>query len=111
MGIGGGWPLQGPMKRAARWDGACFYKHKTHYLSPADVRAIKGFVAGHPGSTANYDVIVGGSPRREEWEEERVYIQALAEAGMTWWLEYIPPDTDSLKAVRMSIKRGPLTID
>jgi alkanesulfonate monooxygenase SsuD/methylene tetrahydromethanopterin reductase-like flavin-dependent oxidoreductase (luciferase family) len=25
--VGGGWPLKGPARRAARWDGACFYKH------------------------------------------------------------------------------------
>jgi hypothetical protein len=25
--VGGGYPLRGPMERAARWDGACLYKH------------------------------------------------------------------------------------
>jgi len=53
---------------------------------------------------------VGGSPRRPDWEQEREYIRLLAEAGITWWTEYIPPDSGDLEAVRGFIKRGPLFI-
>jgi alkanesulfonate monooxygenase SsuD/methylene tetrahydromethanopterin reductase-like flavin-dependent oxidoreductase (luciferase family) len=109
--IGGGWPLQGPTRRAARWDGSCLYKHKTHYMSPENVRALKDFVASQRGPSEPYDIAVGGMPRRQDWEEERAYIRALAEAGATWWLEYIPPDTGARSAVRACIERGPLRID
>jgi alkanesulfonate monooxygenase SsuD/methylene tetrahydromethanopterin reductase-like flavin-dependent oxidoreductase (luciferase family) len=109
--IGGGWPLKGPTRRAARWDGSFLYKHKVHSMTPGDVRALKSFVESQRGSLHGYDIAVGGSPRRDDWEEERAYIRSLAEAGATWWVEYIPPDTGGLDIVRANIDRGPLRID
>jgi len=108
--IGGGLPLKGPMRRAARWDGMCPYKHKSHFLLPDDIRAFREFVQSQRSTLQGYDICVGGSPRREDWEEEREYIRSLAEAGMTWWTEYIPPDAGDLETVKGMIKRGPLFI-
>lgn len=109
--IGGAYPLKGPVQRAARCAkrGACLYKNKTHYMQPEDVRALKAFVASRQGTSAHYDISVGGSPRREDWDEERAYIRSLAEAGSTWWIEYVPPD--DLDKMRACINRGPLRID
>jgi alkanesulfonate monooxygenase SsuD/methylene tetrahydromethanopterin reductase-like flavin-dependent oxidoreductase (luciferase family) len=109
--IGGGWPLQGPTRRAARWDGSCLYRHETHYMMPDDVRALKAIVQRRRGSSAGYDIVVGGSPRRDDWDEERAYIRSLAEAGATWWLEYIPPNVGDLDVARAYIARGPLALD
>jgi alkanesulfonate monooxygenase SsuD/methylene tetrahydromethanopterin reductase-like flavin-dependent oxidoreductase (luciferase family) len=108
--IGGGFPLRGPTQRAARWDGACLYKHKTHTLMPEDIHTLRDLVQEQRGSLAGYEISVGGSPRREDWEEEREYIRSVAEAGVTWWIEYIPPDSGNLETVRGLIKRGPLFI-
>lgn len=108
--IGGGIPLKGPMRRAARWDGMCPYKHKSHYLTPDDIRSLRSFVQSQRGSLQGYDICVGGSSRREDWEEEREYIRSLAESGATWWTEYIPPDIGDLEKVQGFIKRGPLSI-
>ena len=107
--IGGGYPLKGPVQRAARWDGACLYRHKTHYMTPEDVRALKALVESQRGASVRYDISVGGSKRREDWDEERAYIKSLAEAGITWWIEYVPPD--DLDKMRACIARGPLRID
>jgi len=107
--IGGAYPLKGPVRRAARWDGACLYKNKTHYMLPEDVRALKEFVASQRGASAGYDISVGGSKRRGDWDEERAYIKSLAEVGSTWWIEYVPPD--DLDKMQASIARGPLRID
>lgn len=109
--VGGGFPLRGPTQRAARWDGACLYKHKTHILMPEDIHTLRELVQAQRGSLAGYDIAVGGSPRRADWEEEREYIHSLAEAGVTWWTEYIPPDSGDLETVRGLIKRGPLFIN
>jgi len=109
--IGGAWPLKGPVERAARWDGACLYRHKTHYMMPDDVQALKKFVANRHEPSGPYDIVVGGAPRRTDWEEERDYIRQLAEAGATWWLEYLPPDTGPLDKVYACIERGPLRIE
>ncbi len=109
--VGGGWPLKGPTRRAARWDGSCLYKHQVHYMTPDDVRALKAVAQRQRGSLAGYDIAVGGSRRRPDWDEERAYIRSLAEAGATWWSEYISPDVGDLETVRACIQRGPLRID
>jgi alkanesulfonate monooxygenase SsuD/methylene tetrahydromethanopterin reductase-like flavin-dependent oxidoreductase (luciferase family) len=107
--IGGAYPLKGPVQRAARWDGACLYKHKTHYMQPEDILALKALVTSWRGTSAGYDISVGGSRRRNDWDEERAYIKSLAKAGSTWWIEYVPPD--DLDKMRACVVRGPLRID
>jgi len=109
--VGGAWPLKGPVERAARWDGACLYKQKTHYMLPEDIRSLKDFVASRRDPYEPYDIVVGGAPRRADWEEEREYIRQLAQAGATWWLEYLPPETGSLDRAIVCIERGPLRIE
>jgi alkanesulfonate monooxygenase SsuD/methylene tetrahydromethanopterin reductase-like flavin-dependent oxidoreductase (luciferase family) len=108
--VGGGFPLRGPTQRAARWDGACLYKHKTHTMTPDDIRTLCDLVQGQRGSLVGYDIRVGGSPGHSDREEEREYIRSLAEVGVTWWTEYIPPDSGDVETVRGLIKRGPLFI-
>lgn len=108
--IGGGLPLKGPMQRAARWDGMCPYKHKSHYLMPDDIRTLRDFVRRERGSLQRYEIAVGGSARRTDWDEERERIWSLSEAGVTWWTEYIAPNSGNLETVRGFIKRGPLFI-
>jgi len=108
--VGGGLPRKGPMRRAARWDGMCPYKHGSHFLTPDDIRILREYVQSQRGSLQGYDIVVGGSQRRANWDEEREYIRSLAEAGITWWTEYIPPDAGDLKVVQGFIKRGPLFI-
>jgi len=108
--IGGGYPLKGPMQRAARWDGMCPYKHKSHFLTPEDIRALQGFIQEQRGSLQGFDIAVGGSARDDDWEKEREYIQSLANEGITWWTEYIPPDSGDLDTIRELIGRGPLFI-
>lgn len=107
--VGGGYPLKGPMRRAARWDGSCLYKHQEHYMMPEDVRALKAYVEKERGTLDGYDIATGGSRRRADWEEERGYIQSLAEAGATWWVEAVPPDEPGV--MQACIERGPLRID
>ena len=104
--VGGGYPLKGPVQRALRWDGACLYKHQVHYMQPEDVREFCSLLAQHRKTVEGYDISVGGSPRGEDWEAERAYIRALAKAGATWWVEYVPPD--DVESMRASIARGPL---
>jgi alkanesulfonate monooxygenase SsuD/methylene tetrahydromethanopterin reductase-like flavin-dependent oxidoreductase (luciferase family) len=109
--VGGGWPLKGPAGRAARWDGACLYKQTSHYMSSDDIRDLRAFVQQQRGSLDGYEIMVGGSPRRPDREQERAYIRSLAKAGATWWNEYIPPSAGDLESVRKQIARGPLRID
>ncbi len=107
--VGGGYPNRGPMRRAARWDGACMYKDKAHFMQPEDVRALIAFIEEHRTSTGPYDICCGGSPRREDWDEERAYMRSLAEAGMNWWSEYVP--VGDLEWMRSCVDREALRID
>lgn len=102
--IGGGYPNPRPTRRAARWDGSCLYRDKTHTLSPDDVRAIRANAGDRP-----YDVAVGGAPRREDWDEQREYVRAVAGAGATWFVEWVPPA--GAATMREAVERGPLRVD
>lgn len=108
--VGGGFPLEGPTQRAARWDGACLYKHRTHFLTPDDLGTLRSLVLQQRGTLQGYDIAVGGSSRGPDWEQEREYIRSLAEAGATWWIDYIPPAAGDLETVRAMIRSGPLHI-
>jgi alkanesulfonate monooxygenase SsuD/methylene tetrahydromethanopterin reductase-like flavin-dependent oxidoreductase (luciferase family) len=107
--VGGGYPLKGPMRRAARWDGACLYNNVARYMQPGDVRDLKVFIEDNRAASGPFEIVVGGHRRRDDWEEERAHIRSLAEVGVTWWIEYVPPD--DLGAMRACIERGPLRAD
>jgi alkanesulfonate monooxygenase SsuD/methylene tetrahydromethanopterin reductase-like flavin-dependent oxidoreductase (luciferase family) len=109
--VGGGWPLKGPTRRAARWDGSRLYKHQADTMTPEDIRALVAIVQQQRGSVEGYDIVVSGGRRRPDIEAERSRIRSLAEAGATWCSEYLPPDIGGLEAVRASIAQGPLRID
>jgi alkanesulfonate monooxygenase SsuD/methylene tetrahydromethanopterin reductase-like flavin-dependent oxidoreductase (luciferase family) len=109
--VGGGYPLPGPMRRAARWDGACLYKHSPDWswqdMRPTDIRELKAFVERQRSPLPeSYEIVTGGRQRRADWEEERTHIRAVAAAGATWWVEWTPPV--ELDEMRQVVERGPL---
>lgn len=111
--VGGGFPNQGPLRRAARWDGSCMYK-ETHGkdwldMQPEDIRELKSYVARNREDATPYDVCVGGRARLVDWEQDRDHIRSVAEAGATWWMEFIEPT--SLEKTRQGILNGPLRIE
>jgi alkanesulfonate monooxygenase SsuD/methylene tetrahydromethanopterin reductase-like flavin-dependent oxidoreductase (luciferase family) len=109
--VGGGFPLRGPARRAARWDGACLYKVKTHFMQPEDIRALQALVREHHASLDDYDIIVGGAQRDPDPASQLAYMRSVAEAGATWWVEYVGPDAGDLAYVRQLIGGGPIRVD
>ncbi|HEX6123326.1 MAG TPA: LLM class flavin-dependent oxidoreductase [Ktedonobacterales bacterium] len=114
--VGGGWPLRGPARRAARYDGCCLYLQHApgdfRDWTPEEVRALKTFIERHRDparATAPYEIKLGGRSRSDDWERDRALMRALAEAGVTWWVEYVP--AGELDAMRASVRRGPLRIE
>jgi hypothetical protein len=113
--IGGQYPKQGPVRRAARWDGSCLFI-STNYTAesitqrdwtPDDVRTFLATVADlRPPGAGPFDMVVGGRARGSDWDAERALIEALADAGATWWIEWIAP-TDRATAAA-AIAHGPL---
>jgi alkanesulfonate monooxygenase SsuD/methylene tetrahydromethanopterin reductase-like flavin-dependent oxidoreductase (luciferase family) len=114
--VGGGWPLKGPSLRAARYDGCCLYrKHGPGDFAdwtPDEVRTLKAFIQSHQDEEQRarpYEIKLGGRSRSDDWEQDRALMKALAGAGVTWWVEYVPAgDKD---AMRESVRRGPLRIE
>jgi hypothetical protein len=78
-------------------------------MTPDDVRALKAFVESRRSATTLYDITVGGRARADDWEQDRMHIRSVAEAGATWWLEFIEPTR--LDETREGVLRGPLRID
>ena len=111
--VGGGWPLKGPTQRAVRWDGSCLYKqsYSGHWedWTPDNIRALKAEISRHRDTTEGYDIAIGGRERGPDWEQEAALRRSLAEAGATWWIEYVEPA--DLAAMRERVAWGPLRID
>lgn len=111
--VGGGWPGK-PIQRAVRCDGFIPYKNpieKWVRIQPDEVRAIKTFIESQRTASTPFDLAFGGDERGPDWEKERNHIRAMAEAGATWWNEFIEPRNIELDEVRARIARGPLRID
>lgn len=115
--IGGAYPNPGPLRRAARWDGACLYRaagvghteDTGQGLSPDDLRAVRTYVEQRRLDAASFDIVAGGPRRRADWDGERIRIRAAAEAGANWWVEWLPPS--DLETMRAAVASGPLRID
>ena len=112
--VGGDWLVRGVRRRLARWDGCCVYKgspgtEEYRPMTADDVRDILSLVERERGTTAAFDVCIGGLEGCPDAEREREYIRSLAEAGATWWNEWVQPG--DLVRTREAISRGPLRID
>jgi alkanesulfonate monooxygenase SsuD/methylene tetrahydromethanopterin reductase-like flavin-dependent oxidoreductase (luciferase family) len=104
--VGGKWPNKEPMRRAARWDGACPYIGRE--WEPADVRAMKAYIDSQRIVSTPFDIVVSGL-RLLDPEQDKAVRVALAEAGVTWYGEYVQPAR--MEEMRTAIMRGPLRID
>jgi len=104
--IGGDWQVNGVRSRAGRWDGCCVYKGSPDAdwqdMTAADVRDIRAAVGDRPG----YDIALGGRQRAADWDREREHIGAIAQAGATWWSEWVEPG-DRQRTID-AVRRGPL---
>lgn len=109
--VGGQFPRKAAMRRAARWDGATLYRADNSDMSPDDVRTLAAFVARERGTLDGYDIAVGGRARRADETAERAHVRALADAGATWWGEYLDPVVGDAAAMHAYIARGPLRIE
>jgi hypothetical protein len=112
--IGGDWLVPGVRRRLTRWDGCCVYvgtpgSAEDRPIEADDIRGILALVARERGTTEGYTVCVGGSRPDPDRERQRAHIRSLAEAGATWWNDWIPPC--DLVETREIIRRGPLRID
>jgi alkanesulfonate monooxygenase SsuD/methylene tetrahydromethanopterin reductase-like flavin-dependent oxidoreductase (luciferase family) len=102
--VGGAFTSRRPRERALRWDGSCLYRIPPpdwEDMRPADVRQLR------ERRGDGFDIAIGGRRRRDDEAAERELIAAIAEAGATWWNEWVSPDTP-IERVRELIIGGPL---
>jgi hypothetical protein len=116
--VGGGWPLPGPTRRAARWDGACLFKWAGEGnwvdMTPDDVRAMRADIARHRHADApfeDFDIVVGGKTPGDDLAPSREKMRALAGAGATWWCEFVLSGFENGDAMRRRIVQGPPRFD
>lgn len=113
--IGGNWPHPGVMRRSARWDG--FIGGKDHapdedwHLTPNEARRLKADIQRHRTRAEPFDIALGGGEREDDLDREREIRRSLAEAGATWWKEYVHPGIGGPEAMRQRIKSGPVRAD
>ena len=89
--VAGHWPHEGPIRRAARWDGFAPLVRveggNVRYLTAEEIRAALAAVARIRGSVLGFEMYAGGSLVAAGSTTDQ--IRAAAEAGATWWLGLI----------------------
>jgi alkanesulfonate monooxygenase SsuD/methylene tetrahydromethanopterin reductase-like flavin-dependent oxidoreductase (luciferase family) len=88
--VAGRWPNKAPILRAARWDGACPEGKGGTVLTPDDWRDILAFIREHRDPAAVFDAVhLDHTPA--DPAAAAAQVQPYADAGVTWWIEYITP--------------------
>jgi alkanesulfonate monooxygenase SsuD/methylene tetrahydromethanopterin reductase-like flavin-dependent oxidoreductase (luciferase family) len=89
--IGGAWPHQAPLRRAARWDGLSVYRvypdGTSGPVSADELRTIVATLRSQRSPSATFDIVAGGYDRSTELAKARDLVRQAAEAGATWWNE------------------------
>jgi len=110
--VGGTWPLRGPIRRAARWDGVF-----PHYrdaagqpapMPPAALGEMLSFIRAerHGEDDRPFAVVLRGASPGGDRAAATATVEPYHQAGLTWWLEGVDGGRD-LAAVRARIRRGP----
>lgn len=111
--VGGSWLLPGVRRRVARWDGCCVYRGAPDQpwqdMTAADAAEIRSVVLAEREDLAGFEICFGGRERGEDWDRERDHIGSLAEAGVSWWAEWVKPGESG--RVTEAVARGPLRVD
>ncbi len=99
----------GLIERAARFDGMVPFPAEGSYanLTPQKVHELKRLLDQQRTNSRPFDIVAGG-PAFEAVHDQRAraQLQAYAEAGATWFMEFIWGVRD-LESVRTSIQQGP----
>jgi hypothetical protein len=110
--VGGDLTRAGVRKRLARWDGSCAFSSARSCpseMNADDVRDTISMVEQERSTRCGYAICLGGSERRSNTDDERAHIRSVAEAGATWWVEWVSPG--EIETARQAVSRGPVRID
>lgn len=103
----GMWPRTKSMQRVLRYDGLLPNKVPgTGDMTPAELEAMKMFVAEQRTQTTPFDIVWEGETPGEDREQAVAIVRPWAEAGATWWME-TRWSSRSSDEVRARIRQGP----
>lgn len=101
----GAWPHERSLRRAIRYDGMIVEPHGED-LSPDLIRKVADWIGAHRPSDEPFDLIVSGTTPGGDLAAARP-VDALADAGATWWLEEKWDEPNGVEVVRTRIRQGP----
>lgn len=108
--VGGSTQAGAVLRRAARADGIVPYKLTDTDgwadFTPDEVHDLVTALPATRADGAPFDVAIGGRRRRDDERAERAHLAAVAQAGATWWLEFVKAGDPA--AMRAAVARGPL---
>jgi alkanesulfonate monooxygenase SsuD/methylene tetrahydromethanopterin reductase-like flavin-dependent oxidoreductase (luciferase family) len=96
--IGAFWPHHAPYRRAARWDGV--FPALTNGPSPEHLRDAVAYLRTQRTSDGPFDILAAGVTPGDEPPQ-------WADAGATWWIEYLGPFRGTLADARRRVRQGP----
>ncbi len=107
--IAGLWPNHGPMRRAARFQGAVPLDADARPLSPHALHEINAYLdeqrAAQATSDAPFDLVVAGNTVGQDLATAAATIAPYAAAGLDWWVE----TAFDFETLDQLIQRGPPT--
>jgi probable F420-dependent oxidoreductase len=89
--VAGKWPNKPPLRRAARWDGICPERLDRQRLTPDEWRDILAYFRQHRTTSAPFEAVHFDTTPGDDPEAAAAKVQPYADAGVTWWIEYITP--------------------
>jgi alkanesulfonate monooxygenase SsuD/methylene tetrahydromethanopterin reductase-like flavin-dependent oxidoreductase (luciferase family) len=108
--VAGKWPNKKPFHRAAQWDGVVPI-HRSRNIKEAltvnEVFEMIELIQQHRTTDAPFDYCVSGALPGESPGDDRAIAQSYAEAGATWWIEFVYSATGSLSKNTERIRQGP----
>jgi alkanesulfonate monooxygenase SsuD/methylene tetrahydromethanopterin reductase-like flavin-dependent oxidoreductase (luciferase family) len=98
------WPSKKPLDRAARWDGVVPTALDGLDVAPDDLRSIASHIRERRPSGGGFDIVRFG---QTQGPGDTAAVKECADAGATWWCEYIYTANSTLEATRARIGQGP----
>ncbi len=105
--VAGTWPKKAPFKRAARYDGVFPLADGEDGLTIEGMKESLSIIEKERGNLLNYDIVVSGDTTGDDKKADSEKLQLCADAGMTWWLEYLIDWGKTPKEMMERVKRGP----
>ena len=106
--IAASWQRKRPMRRAARFDGVVAVRGDMRSsLTATAVGEMVSYINGFRDSGSPFDIVHFGQTADLLAGDARAYVASYAGVGVTWLVETIPFDTESIEQTRRRIRRGP----